>query len=85
VASVVLWDLKWLLGFLVEGFEALLDHLHVQPVTCEHNVMIQRLEVETDDMASFVPKKVNAQCVWLAMDAMSRQVMSIECDRFELR
>jgi transposase-like protein len=36
--------LKWLLGFLVQCFEALPEHLHVQPVTCNHNVMIQRLE-----------------------------------------
>src|SRR5262245_63362896 len=26
--------LKWLLGFLVQCFEALPDHLHVQPVSC---------------------------------------------------
>ena len=51
--------LKWLLGFLVQCFEALPDHLHVQPVTCKHNVMIQRLEVEADAMASFVQKKAN--------------------------
>ena len=46
--------LKWLLGFLVQCFEALPDHLHVQPVTCTHNVLIQRLEVEADELASFV-------------------------------
>jgi hypothetical protein len=63
VASVALWDLKWLLGLLVEGFEVLPDHLHVQPVTCKHNVMIQRLEVEADDMASFAQKKVNKQWI----------------------
>ena len=38
--------LKWLLGFLVQCFEVLPDHLHVQPITCKQNVMIQRLEVE---------------------------------------
>jgi hypothetical protein len=37
------------------------DHLHVQPVTCTHNVMIQRLEVEADEMASFVQKKAHKQ------------------------
>ena len=26
--------LKWLLGFLVQCFEALPDHLNVQPITC---------------------------------------------------
>src|SRR5215475_13356232 len=50
---------KWLLGFLVQGFEALPDHLHVQPIPGHGNVMLQRLEVEADDMASFVQKKAH--------------------------
>ena len=29
--------------------------------------MIQRLEVEADEMASFVQKKANKQWVWIAM------------------
>jgi insertion element IS1 protein InsB len=68
--------LKWLLGFLVQCFEALPEHLHVQPVTCTHNVMIQRLEVEADEIASFVQKKANKQWIWIAMDARSRQVIA---------
>jgi IS1 family transposase len=68
--------LKWLLGFLVECFEALPAHLHVQPVTCKHNVMIQRPEVEADEMASFVQKKANKQWIWIAMNATSRQVIA---------
>lgn len=32
--------LRWLLGFLVTCFEALPDHLHVQPVTGNADVMI---------------------------------------------
>jgi insertion element IS1 protein InsB len=68
--------LKWLLGFLVQCFEALPEHLHVQPVTCNHHVMIQRLEVEADEMSSFVQKKANKQWIWIAMDAITRQVMA---------
>src|SRR5437016_12401789 len=68
--------LKWLLGFLVQGFEALPDHLHVQPVSCQHDVLIQRLEVEADEMASFVQKKANKQWVWIAMDAKTRQIIA---------
>jgi insertion element IS1 protein InsB len=68
--------LKWLLGFLVQCFEALPDHLHVQPVSCTYNVMIQRLEVEADEMASLVQKKANKHWIWIAMDAMSRQVLA---------
>ena len=64
--------LKWLLGFLVECVEAWPDHLHVQPVTCKHNVMIQHLEVEADEVASFVKKKANKQWISIAMDVMSR-------------
>jgi hypothetical protein len=52
------------------------DHLHVQPVICKHNVMIQRLEGEVDEMASFVQKKANKQWIWIAMDATSRQVIA---------
>ena len=70
--------LKWLLGFLVQCFEALPDHLHVQPVSCQHDVMIQRLEVEADEMASFVQKKSNKQWVWIAMDAKIRQIIALE-------
>jgi len=77
--------LKWLLGFLVERFEALPDHLHVQPVTHKHNVMIQRLEVEADEMASFVQKKANKQWIWIAMGAASRQVMAFHVGDRSLR
>ena len=38
--------------------------------------MLRRLEVEADEMASFVPKKANKQWIWIAMDATTRQVMA---------
>ena len=41
-----------------------------------HNVMIQRLEVEADEMASFVQKKAHKQWIWIAMDATTRQVIA---------
>ena len=66
--------LKWLLGFLVQCFEALPEHLHVHPVSCQHDVLIQRLAVEADEMASFVQKKEHKQWVWIAMDAKTRQI-----------
>jgi len=69
--------LKWLLGFIVHCFEALPDHLHVQPITCTQDVMIQPLEVEADEMSSFVQKKANKQWTWLAMDTKSRQVLGL--------
>ena len=69
-------QLKWLLGFLVQCIEALPDHLHVQPVSCTQDIMIQRLEVEADEMASFVQKKANTQWMWLAMDVKTRQIIA---------
>jgi insertion element IS1 protein InsB len=68
--------LTWLLGFLVQCFEALPDHLNVQPVTCNGNVMMQRLEGEADDMSSFVQKKANTQWIWIAIDAKTRQAIA---------
>jgi insertion element IS1 protein InsB len=68
--------LKWLLGFLVQCFEALPDHLYVQPITCHGDVMIQRLAVEADEMSSFVHKKANKPWIWIAMDAETRQVLA---------
>jgi len=44
----------WLWGFSVNCFEALPDHLHVQPISGNHDVMIQRLAVEADEMARVV-------------------------------
>jgi insertion element IS1 protein InsB len=67
--------LKWLLECIVTQFEALPDHLNVEPITSNAAVVIQRLEVEADEMASFVQKKVNKQWIWLAMDAKSRQII----------
>ena len=55
------FTLKWLVGFLVQCFATLPEHLHVHPVSCSHNVLMQRLEVEADELASFVPKKANKQ------------------------
>ena len=68
--------LKWLLGCLVQCFAALPDHLHVQPVSCTRDVLVQRLEVEADELASFVQKKANKQWVWIAMDATTRQIIA---------
>src|SRR5262245_64266810 len=67
--------LKWLLGFLVHCVEALPDHLNVQPITAHQDVMMQRLEVEANEMSSFV-KKGNKQWIGIAMDAKTRQVMA---------
>jgi insertion element IS1 protein InsB len=38
--------------------------------------LVQRLEVEADELASFVQKKANKQWVWIAMDAKTRQIIA---------
>jgi IS1 family transposase len=40
-------------------------------------MMMQRLDMEADAMASFVQQKANKQWMWLAMDARSREVMAL--------
>ena len=69
-------QLKWLLGFLVQCVEALPDHLHVQPLTGHRHITLCRLEVEADEMSSFVQKKAYKQWIWIAMDATTRQVIA---------
>jgi IS1 family transposase len=76
ICRVMEVKLKWLLGFLVQRVEALPDHLHVQPVTCHGSVMMRRLEVEADEMSSFVQKKASKQWIWIAMDATTHQVVA---------
>jgi insertion element IS1 protein InsB len=68
--------LKWLVGFLVQCFETLPNHLNVQPISRTQDVVIQRLEVEADEMQSFVKKKEYKQWIWIAMDAKMRQVIA---------
>jgi IS1 family transposase len=70
--------LTWLWGCLVQCCEAWPDHLHVQPVSCPRDVLIQRLEVEADAMASYVQKKANKQWVWIAMEAKTRQIIAFD-------
>jgi insertion element IS1 protein InsB len=68
--------LKWLSGFLAQCVEALPDHLQVQPITCHGNAMLRRLEVEAEELASCVQKKVKKQWIWITVDAKSRQVIA---------
>jgi insertion element IS1 protein InsB len=69
-------SMRWLMGFRVARFAALPDHLHVQPVASPRDVLIGRLEVEADEMWSFVKQKANQQWVWIAMDKQTRQIMA---------
>ncbi|HEY5864840.1 MAG TPA: IS1 family transposase [Candidatus Tectomicrobia bacterium] len=69
-------SIRWLMGFIVARCAVLPDHLHVLPVVAPREVVIERLEVETDEMWSFVKRKANKQWVWVAMDKQTRQIIA---------
>jgi len=69
-------SLPWLLHLLVECFPACPDDLHVQLSARPTAVVMSRLEAEADEMWSFVQKKANQQWIWIAMAAMTRQIMA---------
>jgi len=69
-------SIRWLMDFMITRFKALPDHLHVQPVTSPREVIIGRLDVEADEMWSFVKQKANKQWVWIAMDQQTRQIIA---------
>jgi insertion element IS1 protein InsB len=76
ICRVVGVSIRWLMDFVSARFTALPDHLYVQPATSPQAVIIQRLDVEADEMCSFVEKKANKQWLWLAMDTTTRQVIA---------
>ena len=69
-------SIRWLMGFMVARFVALPVHLPVRPVAAPRTVLIGRLEVEADEMWSFVAQKANKPWVWIAMDKQTRQIMA---------
>jgi len=52
-------SLRWLMDCIDARFAALPDHLYVRPVVAPRDVLSGRLEVEADEMQSFVKQKVN--------------------------
>jgi IS1 family transposase len=72
--------LKWPLSFIINGFEAWPDHWPVQSFASHADVIIQCLEVEADELASFVQKTSNKQGIGWAMDTKTRQVMRFYID-----
>jgi insertion element IS1 protein InsB len=59
-----------------ERFAAAPDDLYIQPTAGTHRVILQRLEAEVDELWSFVGRKANRQWGWIAMDAMTRQIIA---------
>jgi insertion element IS1 protein InsB len=61
---------------MVECFTACPDDLHAQLPAYPTAVVLSRLEAEADEMWSFVQKKANKQWIWIAMDAITRQIIA---------
>jgi IS1 family transposase/transposase-like protein len=76
ICRVVGVSLDWLLTFLVSLYKELPEHLNVSLEKVDNHVVIQRLEVEADELLSFVKNKKNKQWLWLAMDVKTRQVIA---------
>jgi IS1 family transposase len=78
ICRVVGVSLGWLLNYLVSLYEALPDHLYVDLEQVNNSVLIQRLEVEADELLSFVSNKKNKPWLWLAMDIKTKQVIAFQ-------
>src|SRR4030095_3201075 len=69
-------SLTWLLHFMVECFTACPEDLHVELPARPTAVVRSRLEAEADEMGSCVQKKANKPWMWIAMDAITRQIIA---------
>ena len=69
-------SLRWLSGFMLSEYEQLPDDLNFQPRVETDKLLIYSLESEVDEMWSFVGSKSNKQWIWIAMDAVSRQIIA---------
>jgi len=69
-------SIRWLMDFMVAYFAAVPAPLHVQPVAASRAILLGCLEVEADELWSFVQKKTNSYWLWLAMDQQTRQIIA---------
>jgi insertion element IS1 protein InsB len=70
-------SLTWLLDFITEIYAALPDDLNVTLSQAEKSVIqLVQLEVEADEIWSFVASKENKQWVWIALDITTKQVIA---------
>jgi IS1 family transposase/transposase-like protein len=68
--------MKWLMGFIVECYEAVPEHLNVHMPACPDSVLVYGLKAEADELQSFVGKKQNKQWLWLAIDSQTRRALA---------
>lgn len=65
----------WLLNFIKEEYEKTPQNLNVQIPPDSLGLVLER--IEADELWSFVGKKKNPVWVWLALDALTRQVVAV--------
>ena len=51
-------SIRWLMDFIVARFAAVPEHLHVQPIAASHAVLIGCLDMEADELWSFVQRRL---------------------------
>lgn len=77
ICRVMQVSLRWLLDFIGALYETLPDDLNVRlPRRPTGRVHLLRLDVEADELWSFVQRKSNQQWVWLALDVETHQVIA---------
>ena len=76
IGRVIGVGLRWLLYFMAERFTAAPEYLSVQLTTGNQRVLLQRLEAEVDELWRCVGGRANRQWVWIAMDALTRQIIA---------
>jgi len=57
ICRVIGVNLRWLMDFMVAGFAAVLEHLHVQPIASSRHALVGCLGVEAAQLQSFVQRK----------------------------
>lgn len=70
-------SLTWLMSYLTELFTQLPDSLNLSATGGSQNaVALYAVDVEADELWSFVGNKDNKQWVWIALDVATRQVIA---------
>jgi IS1 family transposase len=76
ICRVIGVSIRWLMDFRVARFAAVSEHLPGQPSTTSCEVLIGCLQVEADELWSFVQKKANPHWVWIAMEKQTRRIIA---------
>ena len=69
-------SIRWLTDVIAARLKALPDHWHVPPMASPGDVIMGHLQVEADEMWSFVQQNANKPWVWIAMDKQTRHIMA---------